>query len=158
MMNLSNLTEIGPEGFQNLVLGGTLGALLGVAIILGIIFALAIYVYTAIAWQTIAMRQGYKHPWFAWIPFLNLVMILELGGFHWAWVFLILIPVLGWIAIFVLSIIAIWRIFEKEKYPGWFSLAPIIPKAGGILFLIALGFVAWKPKVKKKITKRKKEK
>ena len=73
-------------------------------------------------------------------------MILQLGGFHWAWIFLLLIPVLGWIAVFVLLVIATWRIFEKRKYPGWFSLSMVIPKAGLILYLVAIGFVAWRDK------------
>ena len=73
-------------------------------------------------------------------------MILQLGGVHWAWVFLAIIPFAGWIALFVLVIISLWRIFEKRKYSGWFSLSLIIPKAGAILYLIAIGFVAWKKK------------
>ena len=71
-------------------------------------------------------------------------MILQLGGFHWAWIFLILIPFLGWIPLAVLFIIANWRIFEKRKYPGWFSLSMIIPEVGCILYGVAIGFVAWK--------------
>jgi len=126
------------------------------------LIVVGIYVYTALAWQTIARRQKYKHPWFAWIPFLNIVLLLEMGSFHWAWIFLILIPILGWIALSVLIIISVWRIFEKAKYPGWYSLSAVIPKVGGILFLIAIGFVAWKPiktkTVAKKKTVRKKKK
>ena len=75
-------------------------------------------------------------------------MILQLGGFNWAWIFLILIPIFGWIALTVLLVIATWRIFEKRKYPGWFSLSIIIPKIGLILYLIAIGFVAWGKKKK----------
>jgi|TARA_Y100000310_G_scaffold256634_1_gene264470 hypothetical protein len=34
------------------------------------------------------------------IPFANSAMRLQLGKkFHWAWVFLYLIPIIGWIAI-----------------------------------------------------------
>jgi hypothetical protein len=50
---------------------------------------------------------------------------------------------LGWIGLFVLLVIAHWRIFEKRKYPGWFSLSLIIPEIGFILYLIAIGFLAW---------------
>ena len=102
--------------------------------------------YFAFAWMTIAKKMKYKHPWLAWIPIANLAMILQLGGFHWAWIFLALVPIVGWIALLVMSIIATWRIFEKRKYPGWFSLSLIIPKVGGILYLIAIGFVAWAKK------------
>jgi arginine exporter protein ArgO len=100
-----------------------------------------------------------KHPkpWLAWIPFANGALILQLGGFHWALIFLILVPILGWIALAVLSIIATWRIFEKRKHPGWFSLAQIIPKIGGILYLVVIGIVAWqdKPEAKKPSKKKK---
>lgn len=108
-----------------------------------VIFAIALYLYNAIAWQDIGKKQKYKYPWLAWIPFANISMVLEMGEFHWAWVFLVLIPILGWIALLVLSIISMWRIFEKQHYPGWFSLSVIIPQIGGILYMIAIGFVAW---------------
>ena len=37
---------------------------------------------------------------------------------------------------------------HKRKYPGWFSLSMIIPKVGGILYLVALWFVAFKDRKK----------
>jgi len=129
--------------------GGIIGALAAIGIMIALILFLAIYVYTALSWREIARKLKYKKDWLAWIPIVNGAMILQLGGFHWAWIFLILIPVLGWIALLVLLIIATWRIFEKRKYPGWFSLSMIIPKVGGILYLVAIGFVAWKDKRKR---------
>ena len=45
--------------------------------------------------------------------------------------------------LFIILIIARWTIFKKRKYPGWFSLAVIIPEIGGILYLISIGFLAW---------------
>jgi len=128
----------------NFFTGGVIGAILGVALILGILILIGIYIYTALAWQTIAKKLKYRNPWLAWIPFANTAMVLQLGRFHWALIFLILVPILGWIALMVLLIISTWRIFETRKYPGWFSLSMIIPKVGGILYLIAIGFVAWK--------------
>lgn len=140
------------SAFQEAFLGGVFGSLVVGAIILAITLIAGIYVYVALAWQTIAKKLKHKNPWLAWIPIANGAMILQLGGFHWAWIFLILVPVLGWIALAVLIIIATWRIFEKRKYPGWFSLSMVIPNIGGILYLVAIGFVAWKdkPKIKRK--------
>jgi hypothetical protein len=119
------------------------GGLLILGIVLAVIFGIGIYVYFALAWQTIAKQLKHKKAWIAWIPIANIALMLQLGGFNWGWVFLILIPILGWIALFILLIIATWRIFEKRKYPGWLSLSMILPKVGGILYLIAIGFVAW---------------
>lgn len=140
-----NMTELIAQcPFARGFTGGMLG---GAAVALGIFIitlVLAIfYIYTSLAWQTVARKLKHKAPWLAWIPFARTAMILQLGGFHWAWIFLVLIPILGWIALGVLGIIARWRIFVKRKYPGWFSLAVIIPEIGGILHLIAIGFLAW---------------
>jgi len=137
----------GPETwreFTNTALGaGFTGALLALGLAFILLLVLVFYIYTSLAWYTIGKKLKYKNSWLAWIPVVRWAMILDLGGFHWAWVFLVLIPIFGWIALFVLLIIATWRIYEKRKYPGWFSLAMIIPKLGGILYLITIGFVAW---------------
>jgi len=128
-------------------------------IILAIVFVVLMYIYHSIAWYRIGKKQKYKHPWLSWIPFANISMIFQMGGFHWAWIFLMLIPIIGWIAVIVLWIISMWRIFEKEKSPGWFSLSIIIPQIGGILYLIAIGIVAWKKKSKpvtSKVSKKRK--
>ncbi len=128
---------------KDFFLVGFLGLITIGMIILAILFVIALYIYHAIAWYTIAKKRKYKYPWLAWIPFANIAMIFELGEIHWAWIFLIIIPVLGWIAVLVLAIISMWRIFEKENYPGWFSISLVIPKVGGILYLVVIGFVAW---------------
>lgn len=132
-------------------LGTLLGTLFAMAMVgmLALIVTLIVYIYNALAWSTIAKKLRHNKPWLAWIPIANIALILQLGGFHWAWAFLIIIPVVGWIAIAILSIIATWRIFEKKKYPGWLSLIPLagfIPIVGWIatiVFLIILGIVAW---------------
>ncbi|GBE20209.1 MAG TPA: hypothetical protein ENG87_02620 [Candidatus Pacearchaeota archaeon] len=123
------------------------GILTGLGAIM-LVFVIASYIYSSLAWMAIARKLKYKRPWIAWIPIANGAMILQLGEFHWAWIFLILIPVLGWIALIVLIIIATWRIFEKKKYPGWFSLSMLLPQIGGVLYLIVIGFVAWKDRKK----------
>ena len=138
--------ELSPELISNTLSPIALGTLVAIGVFFIILAVLAVYIYSSLAWYTIARKLKHKRPWLAWIPIVNITLVLQLGGFHWAWIFLILIPVAGWIALFVLCIIATWRIFEKRKYPGWFSLAMIIPKVGGILYLIAIGFVAWADK------------
>ncbi len=134
------------SAFATAFFGGVAGTLVAIGIVVAVLVFLAVYIYFALAWYTIAQRQRHKYPWVAWMPFANIALVLQLGGFHWAWVFLLLIPILGWIAVFVLFVIANWRIFERARYPGWFSLSLIIPKLGWLLYLVALGFVAWKPK------------
>ena len=142
----------GFEGFQELMQNSSSSVfklgIFGLGIAASLIIMLAIYIYSAMAWMTIARKLKYKYPWLAWIPIANIAMVLQLGGFHWAWTFLIVIPIIGWSVLLVLCIIATWKIFVKRNYPGWFSLSIIIPQVGGILYLIAIGFVAWKDKKK----------
>jgi len=124
---------------------------LGAAFI-GIIALVSIilYLYVAFAFFTIGKKLNYPKSWLAWIPIANIAMVLQLGGFHWALVFLILLPILGQIAITVLLIISFWRICEKRNYPGWISLVPLlsfIPIVGviaGIATLVVIGLVAWR--------------
>ena len=119
------------------------GAIFGlVAIVLAVLF-LASYIYFSYAWHTIGTKLKHKNPWIAWIPFAKTILQLQLGDFHWAFVFLYLIPVLGWIALLILTLIAKWRIFEKRHYPGWLSLILLIPQVGFIGNAIIIGLVAW---------------
>lgn len=144
------------ETLQNAIAGGALGAFIAAFLVLFILIAVAIWIYTSLAWVTIGKKLKYKNSWLAWIPFARTAMILQLGKFHWALAFLWLIPILGWIAIGVLSIIASWRIFEIRDYPGWLALAPlvgIIPLLAGVAglaYLVILGIVAWKDNKKRK--------
>lgn len=126
--------------------GGMLASVIAFGIVLAFFLIVVFYVYTSMAWMTIARKLKYKHSWLAWIPIARTSMILQLGNFGWAWIFLIFVPVLGWLALFVMGVIATWKIFVKRKYPGWFSLAIFIPKIGGILYLVVIGVAAWSKK------------
>lgn len=131
------------QSFQSGFFGGFVGAFVALGLIVAFILFIAIYAYAAIALSTIARKLRHPNPWIAWIPFANMALVLQLGGFHWAWIFLLLIPILGWVAVWVLLIIASWRMFAKRKYPGWMALSLVLPQIGIILYLIALGFAAW---------------
>ncbi|MBR9701703.1 hypothetical protein GOV13_02165 [Candidatus Pacearchaeota archaeon] len=143
-----NATALMDCPFAQAFAGGAAAGLVALGVAAISLIILAFYIYHAIAWMTIARKLKYKNAWFAWIPFLATAMRLQLGGFHWAWTFLWLIPIVGWIALFILMIISTWKIFAKRKYPGWFSLSQIIPKLGGILYLVIIGFVAWEDRKK----------
>ena len=150
MMNWGSLTGMASNWTPEMM--GPYVGLMVLGIVIFVIVCLAIYIYSAFAWMAIGNKLKYKNSWLAWIPIANFAMILQLGDFPWGLIFLVLIPILGWIALAVLGIIATWRIFEKRKYPGalsLISLAAAIPWVGfiaGIASLIVLGFVAWTDK------------
>lgn len=147
MMNGAFGNWMNATTFRNAFFGGAFGALLMTVMLLFVIVLIALYVYFALAWRAIARKRGYKKSWLAWIPIANLAMWLQMGGFSWLWIFLVLIPVLGWIPLIVLFIISSWRVFEKLKYPGWWSLAILVDGIGlgigTILYGVAVGVVAW---------------
>jgi len=70
---------------------------LGIAVF--VVLGIAVYTYTALTLMTIAKKLGHKYAWLAWIPFASMALVLQLGNFHWAWVFLILIPIAGPVAL-----------------------------------------------------------
>ena len=121
-------------------------ALAGALLIVFLVVMLALYIYYALVWQTIARKLGYSKPWVAWIPIVNIILFPILAKKHWAWVFILLVP----FANIVFMFIWMWKIFERRNYPGWLSLLPllsIIPILNilvGIGYLVLMGLVAWK--------------
>jgi len=147
------------KAVSDYVVGDIMSTLFVLGIAFIIFFVLAVYIYFSLAWMTIAKKVNYKRPWLAWIPIANIAMIIHIAGYHWAIIFGLLIPLVGWIGVGIIVIMATWKIFEMRRYPGWLSLAAIIPKgAGFVLSLIVIGFVAWvdKPGTKRTSGKRKK--
>ncbi len=132
-------------------------------------FAIVItfYIYFALALKTIATKLNHPNPWMAWIPFVNGALMLQLGGFHWAWIFLGLLPLLSLsfyfssamtfmilafitsLPLMVLYIISWWHICEQRSYPGWLSLIyigtfiPMVNYLVYIVLLVLIGFLAW---------------
>src|SRR6056297_2825598 len=144
-------------GLKDAFIGGALSSMAIGLIILSLTISFLIYwIYTSFTWMTIARKLKYDKPWLAWIPFARTSMIFELKGFHWALVFLYLIPFLGWLAILILSVVASWSVFEKRRYTEWLSLLLVlsfIPLLGETIsslalmgWLVVLGLVAWKDK------------
>src|SRR3990172_6763679 len=76
---------------------GNLGAFLALGA-MAVLSTIVVYIYTSIALMTIGKKLKHKYPWMAWIPVANIALIPQLGSFHWAWVFLLLVPFLGWTA------------------------------------------------------------
>ena len=136
-------------GLENIpAIAGILG-LIAAFLLIAIIIGLAIYVYTSLAWMTIA-RKTKTHPtWLAWIPIANMYQRSQIAKMHWWPILLILagiLPFVGPLASLVLFIFIItwtWKSFERMKRPGWWALFMIIPIFGWIIYLILLGTVAW---------------
>jgi hypothetical protein len=143
---LSNiLLNISDPNLTAGMFGGLAGLFAGLFVV-ALIVSIALYVYIALAWQTIGRKLGYENSWIAWIPIVQLALIPILAEKEWPWVFILLVPIVN----LVFIIIWTWKIFERRNYPGWLSLLPIlsiIPLLNIIVsigYLVLIGLVAWK--------------
>ncbi|MGB4779335.1 DUF5684 domain-containing protein, partial [Microbacterium sp.] len=88
-----------------------------------LLVALLVYVWTAIALSAVFRKCG-EQAWKAWVPILNFVVLLRLGGLSGWLVVLFVIPLAGWIAL----ILAVHRVNRAFGYGGgmtvlaWFLL------------------------------------
>ena len=75
--------------------------------------ALLIYIWTAISLGA-AFRKCGEPAWKGWVPILNIVVLLRLGGLSGWLVLLFIFPIAGWIAL----LIAVNRINVSFGYGG----------------------------------------
>lgn len=126
-----------------------LAAFFAAFVLLIIIIGIAVYVYTSLAWMSIAKKTKTHPTWLAWIPVANLYQRSKIARMHWWPILLIIvgmIPIIGFfasIALMVFLIIWNWKAFERVHRPGWWALFLIIPIIGWVVYLILLGIVAW---------------
>ena len=102
------------------------------------IFAIAAYVYFALVLQTIAKKTKTENPWFAWIPILNVILMIQIAEKPIWWIILYFIPIVN----IVIGIIIMIEVLKKRDYPGWWVILFFIP----IVNIIIYGVVAWKDK------------
>jgi hypothetical protein len=99
------------------------------------VFFLVFYVYHAWALQTIATKTNTENPWFAWIPILNIILMLNIAKKPIWWILLFLIP----LANIVIAIIVWMGIAEARNKPNWWGFLMIVPPVN----LIVPGYLAW---------------
>lgn len=113
-------------------------AVAGVAIVMilvGLVIGLVFYVYLALSLSTIAKKTNTENPWWAWIPILNVLLMLNIAKKPLWWIVLCLIPGVN----AVIFIILWMAIAEARKKPNWWGILIIVPFVG----LIVPGYLAW---------------
>jgi len=119
---------------------GAVGILFGgMMLLFSLAVTMALYVYTSLALMTIARKLEAENEWFAWVPVLNMALLLKLGMQNPWLVLLILIPGIGAIILAVLSIVALMKVCEKRGYDKLLGLLSLVPVAN----LVLLGVLAW---------------
>lgn len=110
-------------------------AILGAMVLFFIVFFGAIYAYFALAISTIARKTHTPNAWYAWIPILNMVLLLNVAQKPVWWLLLFFVPFVN-IAIMVI----VWMGVAKARgRPDWWGVFIIAPIANFIL----PGVLAW---------------
>ena len=101
---------------------------------LGLALVVVLYVWLALGLAAVFQKSG-EEAWRAWVPVLNLVILLRLGGLT-GWLLLLgLIPFAGLLAVWVVVVIAAHRIGAAFGYgPGMTVLAAVLlPAWAGVI-------------------------
>ncbi len=107
----------------------------GGSLVFLLLIGLAVYVYTALAVQTIAEKTNTENPWLAWIPIANLILLLNIAKKPIWWIVLCLIPLVN-----IIIIIMVWMgVAEARGKPSWVGILMIVPLVGAIV----PGYLAW---------------
>lgn len=104
-------------------------------VMFGLVFGLAIYVYFALALQTIATKTNTENSWLAWIPIANLVLMLNVAKKPLWWILLFIIPLVN----IVVAIMVWMAVAEARHKPNWWGVLAIVP----FVNLIVPGYLAW---------------
>ncbi len=101
-----------------------------------ILLIIGSYVYYSMALMTIAKKLGAtEKAWWAWIPILNVLLMLELAQQPTWWIVLMFIPFVN----IVISIMIWMAIAEARGKPSWWGIMLLVP----VMNIITPGYLAW---------------
>lgn len=93
-----------------------------------ILLGLASYVFTAFCLMRMADKLGVENGWFAFIPFLNLWLLTEMGDRESSWFIIMLIfSFCCGIVTAVMVILIMMDVAEKLGFENWWGILLIIP-------------------------------
>lgn len=107
----------------------------GVFLIVVLVIAAAAYIYIALALQTIAKKTGTQNAWLAWIPIINIFLMLDIAKKPMWWFVLFLIPLVN----IIMSVIVWMGVATARRKPEWWGILMIVPLAN----LVVPGYLAW---------------
>lgn len=113
---------------------GVVAFLMGFFVIF-LVIILAIYIYMAICLMKMAKKTNTPNAWFAWIPILNTILMIQIAKKPIWWIILFFIPIVN-----IVIAILIWMGVAKQLgKPEWMGVLMIVPIAN---FIIA-GYLAF---------------
>jgi len=114
---------------------GGLLAFLAAFMMIFLIIGAAMYIYYALALQTIAKKTNTPNAWWAWIPILQVILMLNISKKPIWWIILFFVPGVN----IVVLVLVCMAIAQARNKPSWWGIMIIVP----VMQLIAPGYVAW---------------
>ena len=87
------------------------------------LFYLAIYAYTAYTLQSIAKKTSTPKTWWAWVPILDIFLLVKISQKSYWWVLWSVIPIVN----IVITAILWMRIAVRLGKPKWLGILVLIP-------------------------------
>ncbi|MEA1925666.1 MAG: DUF5684 domain-containing protein [Patescibacteria group bacterium] len=114
---------------------GVIFAILGGVFLFMLIVSLVFYIYLAISLMKIAKKSNTPNAWLAWIPILNVILMLQIAKKPLWWILLFLIPIVN----IIFSVLVWIEIAKAVGKPEWWGILIIIPFVG----IIVPGYLAF---------------
>lgn len=106
--------------------GGGLGFLVG---FFWFLFWIGMYIYGALTLMLIAKKSNTSGSWMAWVPILNLYLMVKASGKSMIWLVLFLLPFVN-----IIAMVVVWAaISERLGKPGWWGILMLVPVANFII-------------------------
>lgn len=95
---------------------------------------LAMYAFVAFCFMKIAEKTGTENGWWAWIPILNVVLLLKIAGRPMWWIMLFFVPLVS----IVIALVVFADICKACDKSPWLTLGMLIPLVNfGVLGYLA---------------------
>jgi hypothetical protein len=99
---------------------------------------LGFYLYSAICMLYMARKTKTKNGWFAFVPILNNVLMIQIAQKPVWWIILMFVPFVN----IVISVMVMYYMVKRLGYPGWWVVLMLIP----IVNLVVWGILAFSKK------------
>ena len=103
--------------------------------LLWFLFMVVAYVYIALCLQRMAQKTNTENTWMAWIPILNIYLLVTIAGKPGWWFILLLIPLVN-----IIVAIMLWMaVAERCGKQSWLGILIIVP----LINLVIPGYLAF---------------
>jgi len=101
---------------------------------IALVCGLAVYIYMALALQTIAVKTNTANAWLAWVPIANAILMLQIAKKPLWWIILFAIPIVN-----IVIVIMVWMgVAEARQKPNWWGILAIVP----LVNMVVPGYLA----------------